>query len=78
LGEVLAAAGEEAQRLKDEYVSVEHVLLAMVDSGRRGGAGRLVVETRENVLHVLDGERLVGGKKQCAKHFLQIKSHCEK
>src|SRR4051794_14177511 len=33
LGQVLDAAEREAERLKDEYVSVEHVALAMIDSG---------------------------------------------
>src|ERR1700738_2851862 len=33
LGQLLDAAEREAQRLKDEYVSVEHLLLAMLGSG---------------------------------------------
>jgi ATP-dependent Clp protease ATP-binding subunit ClpB len=56
LNEVLDAAEQEAQRLKDEYVSVEHVLLAMVASGPGTAAGRLLREhgvTREGFLEVL-------------------------
>ena len=49
LNEVLDAAGREAERLKDEYVSVEHVLLAIVDTGARTAAGRLLAE--HNVTH---------------------------
>jgi ATP-dependent Clp protease ATP-binding subunit ClpB len=56
LSQVLDAAEQEAERLKDEYVSVEHVLLAMVASGTDTGAGRLLREhgvTRERFLEVL-------------------------
>src|SRR3954469_20912754 len=56
LSQVLDAAEQEAERLKDEYVSVEHVLLAMVASGTDTGAGRLLREhglTPERFLEVL-------------------------
>src|SRR3954470_19292513 len=56
LSQVLDAAEQEAERLKDEYVSVEHVLLAMVAAGTDTGAGRLLREhgvTRERFLEVL-------------------------
>jgi ATP-dependent Clp protease ATP-binding subunit ClpB len=53
LGQVLDAAEREAERLKDEYVSVEHVLLAMIDSGSGSAAGRLLKE------HGLTGERFL-------------------
>ncbi len=50
---LLDAAEREAQRLKDEYVSVEHVLLAMLDVGPETAAGRLLRE------HGADGDRLL-------------------
>jgi ATP-dependent Clp protease ATP-binding subunit ClpB len=56
LAQVLEAAEQEAERLKDEYVSVEHVLLAMVETGAGTGAGRLLGEhgaTRERILEIL-------------------------
>jgi ATP-dependent Clp protease ATP-binding subunit ClpB len=56
LNQLFDAAEQEAQRLKDEYVSVEHVLLAMVASGSATAAGRLLREhgvTRERFLEVL-------------------------
>jgi ATP-dependent Clp protease ATP-binding subunit ClpB len=56
LNQVLDAAEQEAERLKDEYVSVEHVLLAMVATATETGAGRLLREhgvTRERFLDVL-------------------------
>ncbi len=56
MGQVLDAAQSEAERLKDEYVSVEHVLLAMIESGTQTAAGRLLREngvTRERFLEIL-------------------------
>src|SRR5688572_22273518 len=56
LNQVLDAAEQEAQRLKDEYVSVEHLVLAMVATGTGSGAGRILREhgiTRERLLEVL-------------------------
>jgi ATP-dependent Clp protease ATP-binding subunit ClpB len=50
LNQILDTADEEAKRLKDEYISVEHVLLAMIGSGTQTAAGRLLREhgvTRE-------------------------------
>ena len=56
LGQLLDAAEQEAQRLKDEYVSVEHVVLAMLGSNREQGAGKLLREhgaDRDRILEVL-------------------------
>ena len=39
LNQLLTQAEDEAKKLKDEYVSVEHVLLAMVND--KGAAGRI-------------------------------------
>ncbi|MGQ9663534.1 MAG: Clp protease N-terminal domain-containing protein, partial [Kiritimatiellia bacterium] len=57
---LLLRAAEEARRLKDEYVSVEHLLLAIVEEGRSSEAGRLSEEfgvKRESVLAVLQSIR---------------------
>jgi ATP-dependent Clp protease ATP-binding subunit ClpB len=56
LAQVLDAAQAEMRRLKDEYVSVEHVVLAILASGRQTGAGRLLTDhgvTREGFLEAL-------------------------
>jgi ATP-dependent Clp protease ATP-binding subunit ClpB len=56
LGQVLDAAQREAERLKDEYVSVEHVVLAIIESGSGTAASRLLKEhglTRERFLEIL-------------------------
>ncbi len=55
---LLAQAEDEAKRLKDEYVSVEHLLLAMLDIG--GTAGQLLKEfglTRDRLLRALQDVR---------------------
>jgi ATP-dependent Clp protease ATP-binding subunit ClpB len=56
LAQLLEGADQEAQRLKDEYVSVEHLLLAMIESGAQTAAGRLLGEhgvTRDRFLEIL-------------------------
>ena len=42
LNRILLKAEEEAKRLKDEYVSVEHLLLALVEEGTKTVSGRLL------------------------------------
>src|SRR5207237_9190348 len=54
LNRLLTQAESEAKRLKDDYVSVEHLLLAMLDDG--GTTGRLLKEfgvTRDRLLTAL-------------------------
>ncbi|MBL7075940.1 MAG: ATP-dependent chaperone ClpB [Kiritimatiellae bacterium] len=41
---LLVKAGDEAKRLRDEYISVEHLLLAFTDEGSETPAGRLLAE----------------------------------
>jgi ATP-dependent Clp protease ATP-binding subunit ClpB len=56
LSQILDQAEQEAKRLKDEYVSVEHMLLAMIGSGTQTAAGRLLRDhgvTRERFLEIL-------------------------
>ena len=53
---LLLAAQEEARRLKDEYVSVEHLLLALIGEGEQTQAGRILKQfniTRDEFLSVL-------------------------
>ena len=44
LNRLLVRAGDEAGCLKDEYISVEHLLLAFVDEDQRTAAGRILAE----------------------------------
>ncbi|HEY3117888.1 MAG TPA: ATP-dependent chaperone ClpB [Chloroflexota bacterium] len=56
LRQVLTRAEREAERLKDDYVSTEHLLLGITDDAETGAAGRLLRArglTRERVLQAL-------------------------
>jgi len=56
LNRVLMKAEEEARRLKDEYVSVEHLTLALIDEGTTSEAGRVFQNfniTRDHFLRAL-------------------------
>jgi ATP-dependent Clp protease ATP-binding subunit ClpB len=56
LARVLDAADREAKRMKDEYVSVEHLLVALVEEGAGTAAGRLLAKhgvTRDAFLSAL-------------------------
>src|SRR5205085_9898461 len=58
LNRLLTQAEAEAKKLKDEYVSVEHILLALTDDG--GATGRLLKEngvTRDRLLGALQEVR---------------------
>ena len=44
LNDLLIKADDQAKRLKDEYVSVEHLLLAMLELGRGSAPARLLAE----------------------------------
>ncbi|HXH08498.1 MAG TPA: Clp protease N-terminal domain-containing protein, partial [Alphaproteobacteria bacterium] len=58
LNRVLTQAEDEAKRLKDEYISVEHLLLAMTQDG--GATGRLFKElglTRDRLMQALQAVR---------------------
>jgi ATP-dependent Clp protease ATP-binding subunit ClpB len=54
LNAILVRAGDEAKKLKDEYISVEHLLLALAED--RGTAGGILTRhglTRERLMSVL-------------------------
>jgi ATP-dependent Clp protease ATP-binding subunit ClpB len=60
INRLLLKAEEETKRLKDEYVSVEHILLAMLEEGASTPAGRLFRQfniTRDRVLEALTSIR---------------------
>jgi len=62
LKKIIEAAEEEAETLKDEYVSTEHLLLSMVqDSGEAGKILREFGASRDKILNALVGIR--GGQR---------------
>jgi len=44
LNQLLVKAGDEAKRLKDEFISVEHLLLAFLDEGKGTGSGKILAQ----------------------------------
>ena len=60
LQKLLTSAEEQARHLKDDYVSVEHLLLAFVGEAGKTVSGRLLQQfnvTRERVLEILTNVR---------------------
>ncbi len=60
LNQALVDAEAQAKRLKDEYVSVEHLVLVMIEEGDAGPAGRILKElgvSRDAFLQALTGVR---------------------
>jgi ATP-dependent Clp protease ATP-binding subunit ClpB len=56
LGRLLDSADREARRLKDDYVSIEHLLLALIDSGGSDRAAQRLIQhgaTRDALLTAL-------------------------
>jgi ATP-dependent Clp protease ATP-binding subunit ClpB len=56
LNEILVRAEQEAKRLKDEYVSVEHLVLAFIEEGATTPAGQILQRfgvTRDRFLEAL-------------------------
>ncbi|MEM1205161.1 MAG: ATP-dependent chaperone ClpB [Acidobacteriota bacterium] len=56
------SAEKEAKRLKDEYVSVEHLVLALIDEGTSTAAGRLLAD------HGLDRNRFLAALQEVRGH----------
>ena len=64
LGNVVRSAEREAEKMKDDYVSTEHLFLALVDAAGQISSLRLLSEqgiNRENVLQALNDVR--GGQR---------------
>src|SRR5512136_1140943 len=60
LKRVLDSAQKEAERLKDDYTSTEHLLVAMVDDHEKGPATKLLAShgiTKDSIYQVLTGIR---------------------
>lgn len=62
LGHVLERAFQEAQKLKDEYISVEHLLLALTET--KGSAGQILREQGVNVDSVLKAMAEIRGSQR--------------
>ena len=61
---VLVAAGDEAKRLKDEYISVEHLLLAMADEGRGAPASKILHDMGVDRKAILEQLKAIRGNQR--------------
>src|SRR5579864_8831399 len=60
LQQLFLRAEDEAKRLRDEYVSVEHLFLALIEEGTGSPAGRALARhgvTSDSLLEALTGVR---------------------
>ncbi len=64
LNQLLLKAQEEAGKMKDEYVSVEHLLLAFLDEGSKTPAGKIFKEFHINRDKFLNGLSTVRGNQR--------------
>jgi ATP-dependent Clp protease ATP-binding subunit ClpB len=64
LRQVAEAAEAEAQRLKDEYVSTEHLLLALAGEGGRSAAARLLQQHGATKDAILQGLTTIRGSQR--------------
>ncbi|WP_435240438.1 ATP-dependent chaperone ClpB [Streptomyces cucumeris] len=78
LAQLLDGAEKEAKRLKDEYVSVEHLVLALADEGPGTPAGRVLKDhgvTKEAFLsaltHVRGSQRVTSANPEVAYEALE-------
>ncbi|MDR2850214.1 MAG: ATP-dependent chaperone ClpB [Verrucomicrobiota bacterium] len=64
LNDLLVQAGDQAKRLKDEFLSVEHLLLAMADAGGRSACGRMLSEAGADTRKLLAALKEVRGNQR--------------
>ncbi|MBN1826489.1 MAG: ATP-dependent chaperone ClpB [Candidatus Eisenbacteria bacterium] len=78
LQKIFVRAEDEAKRLRDEYVSVEHLVLALIEEGTKNASGRALHDagvTRERFLDVLGkvrgGQRVTSASPEGAYEALE-------
>ena len=70
-GKVLAKAEKEAAALKDQYVSTEHIFLALVDAENR--AGRMIRDNKINKKEVLSAIKSLRGNQSISSQDPEAK-----
>jgi ATP-dependent Clp protease ATP-binding subunit ClpB len=79
LRQVTDAAEQEAERLKDEYVSTEHLLVAIASEGRRSTAARILEQhgiTRDTILQALTAVRGLASRIGATEAWLPPNKPC--
>jgi ATP-dependent Clp protease ATP-binding subunit ClpB len=64
LNQLLLKAGDEAKRLKDDFTSVEHLLLALADEGVKSASGKIFQTFRLDRDRILDALTSIRGNQR--------------
>ncbi len=64
LNRLFVKAADEAKRMKDEYLSIEHLLMAFADEGRANPAGKILSESGVTHQKLLDALSSVRGNQR--------------
>jgi ATP-dependent Clp protease ATP-binding subunit ClpB len=72
LSRLLVNADEEANRLKDEYVSVEHLLIALLEEGPNTPAGRLLRDAGLNKDRFLEALAKIRGNQRVTSAMPEV------
>ena len=64
LNQLLLKAGDEAKRLKDDFISVEHLLLALADEGVKSASGKIFQTFRLDRDRILDALTSIRGNQR--------------
>jgi ATP-dependent Clp protease ATP-binding subunit ClpB len=72
LSRLLDAAEREAKRLKDEYVSVEHLVLALLEEGSVSASGRLLKESGLNRERFLSSLTTIRGNQRVTSAMPEV------
>jgi ATP-dependent Clp protease ATP-binding subunit ClpB len=64
LNRVLVRAEEEAKRFRDEFVSIEHLFLAIIEEGRSNAAGRILGKSGVTKEKFLEGLSAIRGNQR--------------
>jgi len=61
MNQALVGAEDEAKKMEDEYISVEHLLLALSAEGKKGPAGKILHEMGVSRDRLMDTIKAVRG-----------------
>jgi ATP-dependent Clp protease ATP-binding subunit ClpB len=64
MNQLLVKAEDEARKLKDEYVSVEHLLIAFIDEGKKTRLGEVLAELGVSRKAALEAIKAVRGNQR--------------
>ncbi len=64
LNQLLVKAGDEAKRLKDEFISIEHLILAFIEEGKGTASGKILTQLGVDRARFLEALSAVRGNQR--------------